>query len=133
MGAARVLATDGDEQVCAAIQRNVEINASRQMKSFLGQEEGEEGQHQRQQIQNVKVEQLWWGTDDDFLSEQSFDLVLGADVTYDTRVLPDLISTISRLLGRKLGSMAIIAATLRNQDTLVSWERACGKPHQYES
>ena len=48
------------------------------------------------------------------------DLVLGADIVFDPRILTALVSTIGNLL-RKEGSRAIICSTVRNAIVYNSW------------
>lgn len=78
----------------------------------------------------VKTEQLIWGSDasngpEGDLKEVLFlpevDVVLGADVTYDALVVPLLCETIEEFLARGT-KMVLIAATIRNLDTISAWE-----------
>lgn len=73
----------------------------------------------------IKTQQLLWGTtnpsDPEFiLTPPSTDYVVAADVTYDSSILPLLCSTINDFFnnGTKL---ALIAATVRNEETLNDW------------
>ena len=45
------------------------------------------------------------------------DVVLGADIVFDSRIIPDLVKTIKSLINRKLDSLAFIASTIRNEKT----------------
>lgn len=92
----------------------------------------------------VKTEQLIWGSDSfassnsesvneaasEALSDESSrilflpkaDIVLGADVTYDALVVPLLCETIEEFFGQGT-KMVLIAATIRNLDTISAWEK----------
>ncbi|KAK6522554.1 hypothetical protein TWF281_001994 [Arthrobotrys megalospora] len=101
LGAKHVLATDGDERVCETIQTNIGLNTH---------------------TNNISVSQLLWGPsqEDNFIYTEPWDLVIGGDITYDTRDLSDLVHTLKKLLETNKGasSKAIISATVRNEDTL---------------
>ena len=45
------------------------------------------------------------------------DVVLGADIVFDSRIIPDLVKTIQTLLSRNFNSLAFIASTIRNEKT----------------
>lgn len=78
--------------------------------------------------QNIVCQQLLWGTTDktnaeDFIQEvpAGIDYLIAADVTYDSRILSVLCSTILDFF--RLGTKAaLIAATVRNEETLRDWE-----------
>ncbi|KAF3092943.1 hypothetical protein TWF569_007476 [Orbilia oligospora] len=101
LGAKHVLATDGDERVCEAIRRNIDHNYCRNV---------------------VSASQLLWGAsqEDSTVYTEPWDLVIGGDITYDTRDLSDLALTLKKLLvaNQDIGAKAIISATVRNEDTL---------------
>ncbi|KAK6520310.1 hypothetical protein TWF506_000586 [Arthrobotrys conoides] len=101
LGAKHVLATDGDEKVCEAIRRNINHNRCRN---------------------DISVSQLLWGAsqEDCTVYTESWDLIIGGDITYDTRDLSDLVFTLKKLLvaNRDKGAKAIISATVRNESTL---------------
>ncbi|RVD86772.1 uncharacterized protein DFL_005031 [Arthrobotrys flagrans] len=101
LGAKRVLATDGDERVCEAIKRNINLNGHRN---------------------NISVSQLLWGAsqEDSTVYTEPWDLIIGGDITYDTRDISGLVFTLERLLvrNRETGAKAIISATVRNENTL---------------
>jgi len=66
---------------------------------------------------------LRWGEQDEIL-ERKWDLVIGADVTYDKDVCLDLAKTYGFAL--RNGGVGIVAATVRNEDTLEAFVRECG-------
>ncbi|KAK6338968.1 hypothetical protein TWF696_009766 [Orbilia brochopaga] len=105
-----VLATDGDERVCEAIQTNIDLNIPR---------ESRDG--------SIAVSQLLWGVSqvDNHVYSEMWDLIVGSDITYDTSDLSDLIYTLNRLLqkNKDRSAVAIISATVRNEDTIREFEK----------
>ena len=92
-----IVLTDCHDEVLSNLRHNVEVNLD---KGGV----------------KVRVEELDWES----ISESSFqmkpDILLGADIVFDGRVIPSLVSTIHLLLSSS--SKAHIACTVRNQDTL---------------
>ncbi|KAJ6264405.1 Protein-lysine N-methyltransferase EFM3 [Drechslerella dactyloides] len=105
-----VLATDGDERVCEAIQTNINLNIPKEFRD-----------------KSIAVSQLLWGTTqaDSHIYFDPWDLIVGGDITYDTSDLSDLIYTLNRLLqkNKERSPAAIISATMRNEDTIREFER----------
>lgn len=73
----------------------------------------------------LQVRKLWWGEDD--LPMQRVDTIVAADVTYDASVIPDLAEVLdeamsqdNKVYGRV--NVAYIAATIRNEVTIKTWE-----------
>jgi hypothetical protein len=66
---------------------------------------------------------LWWGEQDEILGRK-WDLVIGADLTYDMDVCSDLANTYG--LALQHGGVGILAATVRNEDTLETFVKECG-------
>ena len=89
--------TDCHDGVLVNLRHNVEVN--------LGKDDPV-----------VRVEELDWES----VSESNLpckpDILLGADIVFDGRVIPSLVNTIHLLLSSS--SKAHIACTVRNQDTL---------------
>ncbi|KAL4975914.1 putative methyltransferase-domain-containing protein [Aspergillus desertorum] len=56
-----------------------------------------------------------------------FDIALGADLIYDSDIVPLLVSTIKDLFENYSVKEFIIAATVRNEDTFRTFLHACGK------
>jgi predicted nicotinamide N-methyase len=106
-GGAKVLATDGSESVVSKLLSTFELNEA-------------EGQAQV----------LWWGENDAAL-HQAWDYVLGADITYDEEICSSLAKTLA--LGLRAGGVAIVAATVRNEQTLEVFARECGRPISYKN
>lgn len=110
-GFSSIVVTDGNTSLLPAFHETVKLNAL-------------------QIDAEVKTEQLIWGSDNsggagDDSNEVLFlpkaDVVLGADVTYDALVVPLLCETIEEFLAQGT-SMILIAATIRNLDTIGAWE-----------
>ncbi|KAF3907532.1 hypothetical protein AA313_de0201942 [Arthrobotrys entomopaga] len=103
--AKHVLATDGSESVCEAIRTNISLNKC---------------------ADNISVSQLFWGScqEDSLVYSEQWDIIIGGDITYDTRDLSDLVFTLKKLLESNMerGAYAIISATVRNEDTVGEFE-----------
>ncbi|OJJ08684.1 hypothetical protein ASPVEDRAFT_144495 [Aspergillus versicolor CBS 583.65] len=56
-----------------------------------------------------------------------FDIAIGADLIYDTDIVPLLVSTIKDLFNNYFIKEFIIAATVRNEDTFNTFLDVCGK------
>lgn len=85
----------------------------------------------RKQGARTRSQQLLWGSTnpkhEDFVSPPPFaDCVLAADVTYDSSILPQLASTILDFLDQGT-SLCLIAATIRNTETISNWEKELNK------
>lgn len=61
------------------------------------------------------------------LQSAEFDIALGADLTYDTEIIPLLVSTIDDLFTKYNTQEFIISATIRNEDTIQAFLNACGE------
>lgn len=70
---------------------------------------------------SVRTEVLYWGQDEEPIPHVS--LIVAADVTYDTRTLGSLCSTINTYFTKGNCTVAIIAATVRNENTIERWEQ----------
>lgn len=67
-------------------------------------------------LERVTVEELIWGEESEEDQSSKFDLVFGADITFDSQYIPALVDTIiSRL---KKDGVCIISATIRNENTI---------------
>lgn len=97
---AKVMATDGSDMVVTKLRGNFEMN-------------------------HVSIESrvLWWGDEDEIL-KRKWDLIVGADITYDEEVCSSLAETYA--LGIKHGATGILAATVRNENTLMAFVKDCG-------
>lgn len=107
-----VLATDGSGDVINDLESNIFLN-------------GLEG------TETINAAVLNWGhmLDDEILKgadeNRLYDLIIGADVTYDGQAIPALLSTLRDLADRYPKINALIAATVRNESTLRAFLHAC--------
>ncbi|MDC6272246.1 hypothetical protein PP707_08090 [Acetobacter pasteurianus] len=69
----------------------------------------------------VQFRQLIWG--EDLALAENVDVVVGADITYDSRILEPLCKTIDDLFRNHGLQTALISATIRNAKTIESWEK----------
>lgn len=100
LGAAECVATDGSLDVVNNLPANLELN----------------GLSDKQ----VASRELSWGpTLPDWLDPESasFDVILGADITFDARIMPDLLATIHWCLAANKDATVLISATERNKET----------------
>lgn len=123
LGAPKVLATDGDSMVCEALAKNVHLSGV---------------------SETVTVRKRLWG--DEIEMDEDFDLVVGADVvisptfypplpllrelthqTYDATVISYLIKELEQLFAKNSHIRVVISATIRNEDTFATFEKACRK------
>ncbi|KAF2084090.1 hypothetical protein K490DRAFT_49959 [Saccharata proteae CBS 121410] len=118
LDAAQATATDGDEGVVDAIKTNL----------FLNELDGK----------NTDAVVLRWGRtlsgtiyydgdDKDSTSNDQYDVILGADVTYDRFAIPRLVSTLDELLERQPKLDVLIAATIRNEQTFEAFNVASSR------
>lgn len=114
LGAQRVLATDGSQEVISDLKSNIQLN---EVKGGA----------------LIQTAILQWGhaliggVADCREKESSYDLVLGADVTYDLKSIPSLIATIRDLFELYPHIKNLISATVRNEKTLDAFTIACEK------
>ncbi|KAL6946944.1 hypothetical protein ACO0QE_001800 [Hanseniaspora vineae] len=82
-----------------------------------------EAREESRSVTKLSIKQILWGKDD-FIPElkHSYDLIIGADVTYDARVIPLLVESIDYYLGFEKDSMCLISATIRNESTIKTFE-----------
>ncbi|MCJ1466534.1 hypothetical protein MMC07_005154 [Pseudocyphellaria aurata] len=114
LGARYVLATDGSGEVVNDLESNI----------FINRLEGTEV---------IDADILKWGhmLNDEMLmlkgadEKRSYDLVIGADVTYDGEAIPALVSTLRDLSDRFPMIKILISATVRNESTLNIFLHAC--------
>lgn len=66
---------------------------------------------------HIHFQRLWWGEDE---CAETVDTIVGADITYDALVVPALVHTIRHEFSRG-ATVAYIAATIRNQETIAVW------------
>ncbi|KAI5957508.1 hypothetical protein KGF57_003202 [Candida theae] len=69
----------------------------------------------------LQFQQLIWG--EPLTIQEDIDMVIAADVTYDSRILEPLCRTINDFFDLNKLQFAVIAATVRNLETIQSWEQ----------
>ncbi|KAF2722521.1 hypothetical protein K431DRAFT_266542 [Polychaeton citri CBS 116435] len=114
LGAKHVTATDGDEGVVEALKENLFLN---------GLDESEA----------VNVSVLRWGyslkgswVQDDCVM-WPYDVVIGADITYDKPSISALVGTLRMLFDMRPDLLVIIAGAVRNAETFETFRQACGR------
>ena len=116
LGATHVLATDGSVKVVNDIKVNASLNLV--------------DDHQRFETAILQWgHSLIGGVTDCRDRGGHYDLILGADVTYDANSMPALIATIRDLFELYPQAIVLISATVRNQDTMAVFLGACGIAH----
>merc|ERR1712093_61479 len=110
--AGHVLATDGDDDVVASFSTNFYLNGL-------------------QEASHIEGKELKWGhaltggEDPQWNLGRHIDLVLGADLTYDPRNIPPLLSTFGDLFELYPDVEILIAATVRSEETFAKFPDAC--------
>lgn len=113
LGASRVAATDGSDEVINALSDNFYLNGLQNDRSlvpaslFWGHA-------------IVRPEETAWG------QPGPIDTVIGADITYDQRVIPSLVGTLTELREHFPAIKIIISATQRNEETFRAFADVCG-------
>lgn len=112
LGAARVVASDGSEDVLNGLSDTAFLNGLQGSQVLIPKE-------------------LMWGNalvgteEERWDGGEGVDVVLGADITYDTRAMPALIGTLGELFELYPGVKVIICTTERNVETLRSVLEQC--------
>lgn len=65
----------------------------------------------------IKVINLDWADESD-KAEEPCDVILAADVVYDVSIIPALVNVLHKYLSTRLERVAVIALTVRNEDTV---------------
>lgn len=94
--------TDGDSQLIERVQDNIRLNNLTSNK------------------ESYDIGKLWWGED---YIPSSVTTLLAADVTYDSSVIPDLVHVLNEAMTEGNVHTAIIAATVRNEETLAVFDK----------
>ncbi|MCJ1339531.1 hypothetical protein MMC09_004821 [Bachmanniomyces sp. S44760] len=109
-----VLATDGSVGTVSDLTSNIHLN---------GLQVGD----------GIGVAVLEWGhtlpdgPNNGYTDARRYDLLLGADVTYDGKSIPSLLATFKNLFSKHPAIVALISATVRNEETLEVFTKACSK------
>ncbi|KAI1871594.1 uncharacterized protein JN550_004588 [Neoarthrinium moseri] len=110
LGAARVVATDGDERVVKDMRRNL----------LLNELETEE---------LISAEQLVWSRDlhDKISDGPGFDIVLGADIIYDKGATEALVDTLSALFDAMPQVSVLLSNAFRFPDVFEVFQTGCAR------
>ncbi|CAL3968504.1 unnamed protein product [Diplocarpon coronariae] len=109
---AHILATDGDDDVVASLPTNFYLNGL-------------------QDSSIIEAKELKWGhaltgeEHPEWNLGRKVDLVLGADLTYDPRNIPPLVSTFAEIFELYPSAKILIAATVRSLETFEKFPEAC--------
>ncbi|KAI1426386.1 putative methyltransferase-domain-containing protein [Xylaria sp. FL1777] len=112
LGASHVTTTDGDESVVDYLKENLILNDIEDGKS-------------------VTAKTLWWGDElkgtwvEEECSSDPYDVVIGADITYDKEAIKALVQTLRQLFQMRPGLLVIIAGVVRNADTFQTFQDEC--------
>jgi len=80
---------------------------------------------------NLKCHQYLWGHQETEWALPQVDYLVGADITYDSSILEDLLTTILDFF-RHGTKAAFIAATVRNESTVIDWENVLTKSFHWK-
>ncbi|KAI0097855.1 putative methyltransferase-domain-containing protein [Nemania sp. FL0031] len=114
LGARRVATTDGDEAVVDYLKENLALNEVDDDKL-------------------VTARTLWWGDElqgtwvEQACSSDPFDIVIGADITYDKVAITALVQTLRQLFQMRPHLQVIIAGVIRNADTFQTFQDECSR------
>ncbi|KAK4502448.1 hypothetical protein PRZ48_005873 [Zasmidium cellare] len=106
LGAKHVTVTDGDEGVVEALGENFFLNG----------------------LDDVQASVLRWGRGlrGTWVEEEGeWDVVLGADITYDKQAISALVATLRMLFELRPSLLVLIAGTVRNVETFGTFTHAC--------
>lgn len=116
MGAEHVLSTDGDDEALTRQRKSIQRNASDLPRA----------------TSVIDVQRLMWGsTINSLLSrEQSamktcFDTLLATDLTYEPRVIPDLLKTLKDVLNVSPSVTVIMSITIRQESSFEYFKQMC--------
>ncbi|KAI1108891.1 S-adenosyl-L-methionine-dependent methyltransferase [Nemania sp. NC0429] len=114
LGARHVTTTDGDEMVVDYLRENLVLN---DIADDLV----------------VTARALWWGDDlngtwvEQDCSSHPYDVVIGADITYDKVAITALVKTLRHLFDMKPNVLVIIASVVRNAETFQTFQDECAR------
>lgn len=120
LGATHVTASDGSEDVVETLADNFALN-------------NVEWKYNPSSDALVSPKLLKWGhalvgtEESEWNGGQKIDVVIGADITYDEKVIPFLVATLRDLVDLYPDVDIIIAATQRNSATLSVFQDSCHK------
>ncbi|KAI1780288.1 putative methyltransferase-domain-containing protein [Hypoxylon cercidicola] len=111
-----VTTTDGDGGVIESLKENLSLN-------------------NLEDQQRVRTETLRWGHDlrgtwvEDDCATHPYDVVIGADITYDKVAISALVSTLQSLFDMRPRLRVIIAGVVRNAETFQTFRDECARYH----
>ncbi|KAK8015449.1 hypothetical protein PG990_008745 [Apiospora arundinis] len=111
LAAKHVTTTDGDEGVVEALKENIALNNLDEQK--------------------VQARRLWWGDDlkgtwvERECETEPYDIVVGADITYEPEAIRALVATLRQLFDMRPGLLVIIAGVIRNAQTYETFRQEC--------
>ncbi|KAI2631636.1 S-adenosyl-L-methionine-dependent methyltransferase [Xylaria nigripes] len=115
LGAQHVTTTDGDEIVVDHLKGNLVLN-------------GLDGDGDL-----VLARKLWWGEElsgtwvEQDCAARPYDVVIGADITYDTVAIAALVQTLRNLFQLRPNLLVIIAGVVRTAETFLSFQEECAR------
>ncbi|KAK1756686.1 S-adenosylmethionine-dependent methyltransferase-like protein [Echria macrotheca] len=112
LGAERVVVSDGSDDVINNLPDSFFLNGLQDSDSIVPME-------LRWGHALLGTEEQAWN------GGRSVDVVLGADITYDVKVIPSLVATLEELVGLFPGVVVLIAATERNEATFRAFLQVC--------
>ncbi|KAJ4355855.1 uncharacterized protein N0V89_003876 [Didymosphaeria variabile] len=113
LGVSGIVSTDGDEAVVDAIKTNIFLNVLDASRTA------------------VNTAALRWGrslSSSTFLEDYGMDIpevLVGADVTYDSTIIPALVSSMREFFELNAALQILVAATIRNEQTFETFLNAC--------
>ncbi|KAL1605251.1 hypothetical protein SLS60_004795 [Paraconiothyrium brasiliense] len=113
LGVSGIVSTDGDEAVVDAIKTNIFLNKLDASQTA------------------VKTAALRWGrplSSRTFLEDYGMDVpevLVGADLTYDSTIVPALVSSMREFFELNAALQILVAATIRNEQTFETFLNAC--------
>ncbi|KAI0401155.1 putative methyltransferase-domain-containing protein [Xylaria palmicola] len=114
LGARQVTTTDGDESVVDYLKENLTLNSIEDERL-------------------VMAKTLWWGDElkgtwvEQACCSDPYDVVIGADITYDKVAIAALVQTLRQLFQMRPGLLVIIAGVVRNAETFQAFQDECAR------
>lgn len=126
----QVIASDGSDDVVNNLPENFFVNGLQQQQQPEDDNTTKDEDEDRR-LPLITAMDLKWGhalvgtEEASWNGGRPLDLVLGADVTYDERVIPSLVAVIEDLFALYPSVRVVIAATERNRKTYDAFLRVC--------
>lgn len=104
----KMYVTDGDSDLVETqLRRNFELNDA-----------------WREQSPDIRLQRLWWGSD---RVPDEVNLVVAADVTYDSTIFPELCQCLAECLAMSHCKVCLLSATIRSYSTDKEFAQECHK------